>query len=42
MLCSELDKLEIISLNIHLRNLVGVHFLCPHKKRTKEGGWGMR
>ena len=20
----------------------GVHFLCPHKKRTKESGWGRR
>jgi len=23
-------------------DLLGVHFLWPHKKRTKESGWGMR
>ena len=29
-------------LSVLLQNQLCVHFLCPHKKRTKESGWGRR
>ena len=35
-----LAKLENLKLYALLKDLQGVHFLCPHKKRTKESGWG--
>jgi len=34
--------MEFIALLDLCTDFLGVHFLCPHKKRTKESGWGMR
>jgi len=36
------DKSEFAALFDLRIGLLGVHFLFPHKKRTKESGWGMR
>ena len=35
-----LAKGVFIEQKVLLKGMLCVHFLCPHKKRTKESGWG--
>ena len=37
-----LAKESFIQQKVLLKGMLCVHFLCPHKKRTKESGWGRR